>query len=96
MEPNEKPITSYSAKIGCWNCDDVYEIAIKQGMVIPEFLFKEQIECRKCGCKTLRPYAEYKASKRIMSDVLLHHEMNHMQKSRGHDSNDSDGYDHFQ
>lgn len=95
MTHEEKP-NWYPAKIGCWNCDDIYELSVKQGMLVPEFLFKEQIICRTCGCKTLRPFAEYKASKRIMSDILLHHEMGHMQKSRGGTEGQDDSYDHFQ
>ncbi|KKN13485.1 hypothetical protein LCGC14_1005790 [marine sediment metagenome] len=68
----------YSAKIGCWNCDSVYEISIKLGMVTPEYIMKKEPPCRNCGCNSLRTYSDYKTEKIIMKDVMLHHRIEHM------------------
>jgi hypothetical protein len=77
--------SQYSAKIGCWNCDEIYIIKIFKGVNIPEHLHKTDPQCRKCECKTLRIYAEYKIEKTILRDLILHsrleqsHEVEHHQ-----------------
>ena len=67
-----KPISKYSAKIGCWNCDDVYKIKIIKGINVPEYLQTIDPKCRRCECKTLRIYAEYKMEKEILRELILH------------------------
>jgi len=65
----------YRAKVGCWNCDDVYELIIKRGMLVPQFLTETKPQCRKCGCAVLKMFSEYTTRKKIMKDVLTHLEI---------------------
>ena len=65
-------VSKYSAKIGCWNCDDVYKIKIIKGINTPEYLQTTDPKCRRCECKTLRIYAEYKMEKEILRELILH------------------------
>lgn len=65
--------STYQAKIGCWNCDSVYAIAITKGTNIPEHMINNEPKCTTCGCDTLKMFNEYIAEKKIMKDVILHH-----------------------
>jgi hypothetical protein len=67
-----KPTSKYSAKIGCWNCDDVYKIKIIKGVNVPEYLQQIDPKCRRCECNSLRIYAEYKMEKEILRELILH------------------------
>jgi len=97
-KPKKKPIkrkfkrntTKYNAKIGCWNCDEVYTIKIVKGVNVPEYLQSMNPECRSCECKTLRIYAEYKMEKEILRELILHtrleqsHEDEHPPSNHSH------------
>ena len=72
--------TSYTANVGCWNCDEIYSIVIKKGTNCPEYLIKAKKPCRKCGCDSLKPRIEYSTEKAIMKDVILHHRMQQMEE----------------
>ena len=82
--------TKYNAKIGCWNCDEVYTIKIVKGVNVPEYLQSMNPECRSCECKTLRIYAEYKMEKEILRELILHtrleqsHEDEHPPSNHSH------------
>jgi len=65
-------VSTYSAKIGCWNCDDIYKIKIIKGINVPEYLQAKDPKCRSCECNTLRIYAEYKMEKEILRELILH------------------------
>lgn len=71
-------VKTYTAKVGCWNCDNIYEIDVTHGIVTPLFIQKEKPKCERCGCASLRMLAEYKAEKRIMKDILLHDHVEHV------------------
>jgi len=71
---------SYSAPVGCWNCDETYSIMIKKGTNCPEYLIKAKKPCRKCGCDSLKHYVEYTTEKEIMKDVILHHRVQQMEE----------------
>lgn len=75
---SKKKIKTYEAKVGCWNCDDVYVIPIKIGQITPQYINDSKIECKKCGCDTLKMYKEYQIEKRIMREIILHHRIEHM------------------
>ena len=67
-----KKTLKYSAKVGCWNCDEVYMIKIVKGVNVPEYLQNIDPPCRKCECRTLRIFAEYKMEKEILRELILH------------------------
>jgi len=77
-EPKTKKKISYQAKVGCWNCDSAYEIAVKIGQITPQFLVDKEMKCRTCGCETLKMFAEYRIEKKIMKEVILHHRIEHL------------------
>jgi len=75
---SKEPIKeTYSAKIGCWNCDNIYEIIIAKGKMAPQYLIDSKLKCKHCGCDSLRTFAEYRIDKKIMKDVILHHRIEH-------------------
>ena len=78
QENSKKKPVSYRAKVGCWNCDLVYDIAIKKGINTPEHLIKKEPLCRNCGCNSLKMFNEYKTEKKIMKDLILHHRIESM------------------
>jgi hypothetical protein len=69
-------IGKYSAKIGCWNCNDVYKIKIIKGINVPEYLQVKHPKCRRCECDSLRIYAEYKMEQEILREIILHTRLN--------------------
>ena len=77
-EDKEKPDKTYSAKVGCWNCDTIYKIAIKMGEMTPQYLHDNKVYCKTCGCDTLKMFSEYLIEKKIMKDIILHHRIEHM------------------
>ncbi len=79
-------VRTYNAKIGCWNCNDVYMIKVIKGMNTPEFLQQVDPPCRKCECKTLRVFDEYKMEKEILRDLILHSRL----ENTGYDNNSKD------
>ena len=87
---SKRNTVKYSAKIGCWNCDEVYTIKIVKGVNVPEYLQTMDPECRRCECKTLRIYAEYKMEKEILRELILHtrleqsHEVEHPPSNHSH------------
>ena len=70
---------TYEGKVGCWNCDNVYHIPVTFGIVVPEYLVKEDPKCVKCGCQTLKRFNEYAAEKKVMKDIILHHNIEHLE-----------------
>ncbi|RLD63426.1 MAG: hypothetical protein DRI84_09635 [Bacteroidetes bacterium] len=86
----KKYATKYNAKIGCWNCDEIYTIKIVKGINVPEYLQTMNPKCRRCECKTLRIYAEYKMEKEILRELILHtrleqsHEVQHPPSDHSH------------
>lgn len=87
----KKPV-SYQAKVGCWNCDTVYEIAVKMGINTPEYLVAKEPLCKHCGCNSLKMFNEYKTEKKIMKDLILHHRIETM----GMEANPDKRHDHIQ
>lgn len=71
MAKTNKKRVSYRAKVGCWNCDLVYDIAVKLGTVAPMHLQDKNLTCRNCGCDSLRPFEDFKINKKIMKDLVL-------------------------
>lgn len=71
---------NYSAPVGCWNCDEIYDIRIKKGVNVPEHLIKTNPPCKECGCDSLKPHMEYVNEKEIMKDLVLHHRMQQMEE----------------
>ena len=69
----------YNAKVGCWNCDTIYKIAIKMGEMTPQYLHDNKVFCKTCGCDTLKMFSEYLIEKKIMKDIILHHRIEHME-----------------
>ncbi len=67
-----KPISTYPAKVGCWNCDDVYDIKVVSGINVTQYLMDSELECRRCECISLRNIKEYKVNNKIMKDIILH------------------------
>jgi len=63
------------SKIGCWNCDSTYSITIKKGITVPEYILGFDPECKKCGCRSLKPFDEYKTEKEIFKELVLHHKL---------------------
>lgn len=72
--------TSYQALVGCWNCDETYNIMVKKGKNCPQYLIKAKLACRKCGCDSLKPHFEYINEREIMKDVILHHRVQQMEE----------------
>lgn len=72
--------TNYTAPVGCWNCDIVYNIKVKKGLNVPEHLMKAKLPCRTCGCDTLKPKMEYENEKAIMKDLVLHHRIQSLEE----------------
>ncbi len=70
-KPVKKPV-SYKAKLGCWNCDNVYHVAVKLGTNTPQYLMEKDPTCKHCGCTTLKMFAEWKVEKKILKDLILH------------------------
>ena len=69
---------SYRAKVGCWNCDKVYEIAVKFGESVGKYIVDKKMVCRECKCDSLKMYKEYKINNKIMKDIILHDRLEHM------------------
>ncbi len=72
-QPVKNKVETYVAKIGCWNCDSIYEISVAKGTMSSQYIAEDKLKCKKCGCKTLKSFAEYRIDKKIMKDVILHH-----------------------
>ncbi len=68
---------TYTARIGCWNCDTIYEIFVAVGTMTSQYLVDSKLKCKKCGCQTLKMFTEYRIDKKIMKDVMLHHRIEH-------------------
>lgn len=86
----------YLAKIGCWNCDEIYELSIKKGENLPEYLIANDPLCRKCGCDSLKPYIEWTTEKEIMKDLVLHHRIEQLSKDdEDEDNKVNSNHDHF-
>ncbi len=73
---------NYSVIVGCWNCDDVYNINIKKGINCPEYLINSKKPCRRCGCDTLKPHVEFINEKEIMKELVLHHRMQQLEEGK--------------
>jgi len=71
---------NYQGKVGCWNCNTVYNIAVKLGTPMPEYLMKKKTKCRHCGCDTIRMFSEYVVNKKIMKDLVLQGKLDEMSK----------------
>jgi len=76
-QPVKKKAETYPAKIGCWNCDNIYEISVIKGKMTNQHLLDTKLKCKKCGCMTLKMFAEYRIDRKIMKDVMLHHRIEH-------------------
>ena len=87
-----KKKVSYQAKVGCWNCDSVYEIAIKLGNNTPQYLIDKEPNCRNCGCPSLKMFNEWRVEKKMMKDLMLHHRITAMENDQG---NPNAEHDHF-
>ena len=74
---SKRKTTMYTAKVGCWNCDEIYTIKIVKGVNIPEYLQTIDPACRRCECKALRIYAEYKVEKEVLKELVLHARLDH-------------------
>jgi len=77
---SKEPINSketYSAKVGCWNCDDIYEVSVIKGKMASQYIMENKLKCKRCGCDTLKMFSEYRIDKKIMKDVILHHKIEH-------------------
>lgn len=77
---SKKPMKSeetYSAKVGCWNCDDIYEVSVIKGKIASQYIMENKLKCKRCGCDTLKMFSEYRIDKKIMKDVILHHKIEH-------------------
>jgi len=74
---SDKSVETYPAKVGCWNCDHIYEISIAKGTMTPQHLMDSKLKCKNCGCDTLKMFSEYRIDKKIMKDVILHHKIEH-------------------
>ena len=72
-----KKLGTYTAKLGCWNCDNIYEIAVTKGKMTQQYLIESKMKCKNCGCDTLKMFSEYRIAKKIMKDVILHHRIEH-------------------
>ncbi len=72
-----KKLGTYPTKVGCWNCDHIYEISIAKGTMAPKYLMDHKLKCKNCGCDTLKMFSEYRIDKKIMKDVILHHRIEH-------------------
>ncbi len=68
----------YTAYVGCWNCDNVFGITIKKGIIAAEWVMNAKPKCTQCGCETLKVHNEYVIEKEIMKDVILHAKIGHM------------------
>lgn len=79
VKPKKVKPEFYQAKVGCWNCDITYEIPIPKGINTPAYIMNVDPICIKCGCDTLRMFAEYKNEKKVMKDVILHNRIEHME-----------------
>ena len=76
-QPVKNKVETYVAKIGCWNCDSIYEISVAKGTMASQYIMKSKLKCKKCGCQTLKMFTEYRIDKKIMKDVILHHRIEH-------------------
>ena len=74
---------SYLAKLGCLNCDYICDTTVNKGISIAQFLMDEKPLCKQCGCELLTKLAEYKAEKKIMKDMILHHRIQSMENDIG-------------
>ena len=83
----KRKTSRYNAKIGCWNCDEVYMIKIVKGVNVPEYLQSIDPPCRKCECRTLRIFAEYKMEKEILRELILHARL---EQTHEHDNTPTD------
>lgn len=63
---------TYSTSVGCWNCDGVYDIKVRRGIIASQYLMDSKIKCLYCGCDTLKVYSEYNIERETMKDVILH------------------------
>jgi hypothetical protein len=90
--PKKPSKVSYQAKVGCWNCDSVYDIAVKLGNMTPFFIADKELKCKNCGCETLRMHKEYVAEKEIMKDIILHSRIEHEHEEEPPNKN----HDHIQ
>ena len=88
----KEPKETYSAKVGCWNCDNIYEISISKGTMTPQYLMDTKLKCTKCGCDTLKMFSEYRIDKKIMKDVILHHKIEHPPEDEGKNGRDHAHY----
>jgi len=84
--------SNYLARVGCWNCDAIYELSIKKGKNLPEYLIEEEPPCKRCGCDSLKPFMEWTTEKDIMKDLVLHHRIEQLSKD---DENDGMKYAHY-
>lgn len=75
----------YNAKVGCWNCDTPSTVEFPKGITVPDYLMSFEPICLACGCKSLKPYLEWKIEKDIMKDLVLHHRVEQMSHEHGTD-----------
>ena len=73
----KRKTSKYNAKVGCWNCDEIYTIKIVKGVNVPEYLQSIDPPCRRCECQSLRIYAEYKVEKEVLKELVLHARLDH-------------------
>lgn len=69
---------TYTAYVGCWNCDNQYGINIRKGIIAAQWIMETKPRCTQCGCETLKVHNEYTIEKEIMKDVILHAKIGHM------------------
>ena len=86
--------TSYQAKIGCWNCDRTYEILVKRGIFTSQHLIEKKVQCKFCGCDSLRPFEDYRINKKIMKDLVLQTRLEEGMHEHGEDR-DSNDHQHY-
>lgn len=84
---------TYLARVGCWNCSEVYDLSIKLGTNVPEHMINNEPKCKNCECTTLKMFNEYIAEKKIMKDLILHHRVESMSHE---ESPDPKGHSHIQ
>lgn len=83
---------TYTSKIACLNCNLIEDIQIEKGKIIPEFIAVQQLNCTNCGCETLTSFDAWKAEKKIMKDIILHHNIEHMEENEPKPTNNNDQY----
>jgi hypothetical protein len=68
----KKKVDQYKAKVGCWNCDSIYDIGVDKGSITGIYIIQKKMKCSLCGCNSIKMFKEYVVEKKIMKDLILH------------------------